>query len=88
MYGPYMTMAEITAKYPDEWVFLANPTTNKQGVTGGHVILHAADRAEYLRMVGECPVFPEVRHFASWYTGEEKGEVILPPDAELEPGAA
>jgi len=41
MYGPYMTIAEITAKYPDEWVFLANPTTSRQGVTGGYVILHA-----------------------------------------------
>jgi hypothetical protein len=84
----YMTMAEIEAKYPNEWVFLANPTNDRQGVTGGHVILHSADRAEYLRLVGECPDFPDVRRFASWYTGEVQGDEVLPPDAELEPGAA
>ena len=87
MYGPYMTIAEITAKYPDEWVFLANPTTSRQGVTGGYVILHAPDRAEFLRRIGEWDD-PEVKHLASWYTGdpcEGLGE-ILPADTE--PGAA
>jgi hypothetical protein len=86
----YLTMAEITAKYPDEWVYLANPTTNRyHEVTGGHVILHHPNRAEYLRLLGECAEFPEVRRFASWYTGEPKDETeLLPFDAEAEPGAA
>jgi hypothetical protein len=86
----YMTMAEIKAKYPDEWVFLANPTTNRyHDVTGGHVLLHHPNRAEYLRMMGEYPEIPNVHHFASWYTGEPKDETeFLPSDAEVEPGAA
>ena len=87
MYGPYLTMAVIEAKYPDEWVFLANPTATRNKVTGGYVILHDADRAEYLRRAGEWDD-PEIKHLASWYTGEIRGEEILPPDAELEPGVA
>ena len=90
LYGPYMTMAEIKAKYPDEWVFLANPTADRnQEVTGGHIIVHSADPAEYRRLVEEYPEIPDVRHFASWYTGEPKDDFeFLPLDAEPEPGAA
>jgi hypothetical protein len=88
MYGPYLTIAEINAKYPDEWVFLANPTSNRQGVTGGYVIVHSADPAEYRRLV-EAWDDPEVKHLASWYTGEHKDYwEIFPSDAEPEPGAA
>jgi hypothetical protein len=86
----YMTMNEIREKYPDEWVFLAKPTKNRHNeVTGGYVILHHPDRAEYLRMMGECPEMPDVHHFASQYTGVAEDELeLLPPDAEPEPGAA
>jgi hypothetical protein len=87
----YMTMAEIEAKFPNEWVFLANPTTTRyHEVTGGQVILHAADRAEYLRMVGEWEGDANVRRFASWYMGESGNGVgeLLPADAGPEPGAA
>ena len=88
MYGPYMTIAEIEAKYPNEWVFIANPTaTRYHEVTGGHVILHAADRAEYLRLVSEWDD-PKITQLASWYTGEIKGIEVFPPDAEPEPGVA
>jgi hypothetical protein len=89
LYGPYMTMAEIKAKYPDEWVFLANPTSTRyHEVTGGHVILHHANRAEYLQMVGEWDD-PDVKHLASWYTGEPKDDLeIFPSAAETGPGAA
>jgi hypothetical protein len=90
MYGPYLTMAELKAKYPDEWVYLAHPTTTRNhDVTGGHVILHHRDRAEYLRLLDECPEFPEVRHFASWYLGEPEDDFeLLPADVDPEPGAA
>jgi hypothetical protein len=82
-----MTIAEINAKYPNALVLLANPTTSRQGVTGGHVIFHAADRAEFDRKLEQWDD-PEVKHLASWYTGEIKGSEILPPDALPEPGAA
>jgi hypothetical protein len=55
MAEPYMTMAEIEAKYPNEWVLLAHATTRRgsQELTGGRVVIHCADRAEFLRQVGE-----------------------------------
>jgi phytoene dehydrogenase-like protein len=89
MYGPYLTMAEIKAKYPNALVLLANPTTTRGSLapTGGYVILHAPDREEFNRLFDAWDD-PEVKHLASWYTGEIKGAEILPPDAAPEPGAA
>ncbi|HSQ54540.1 MAG TPA: hypothetical protein VLM40_02255 [Gemmata sp.] len=51
----YMTMAEIEAKYPNEWVLLAHATTRRgsQEITGGRVVINCPDRAEFLRRVGE-----------------------------------
>ncbi|MBM3983718.1 MAG: hypothetical protein FJ304_26300 [Planctomycetes bacterium] len=87
MYGPYLTMDQIKAQYPNEWVFLAKPTKNRQNeVTGGHVILHARDRAEYLRQVGEYPEIPDVHHFASQWTGDLYGRDVN--EHEPETGAA
>lgn len=87
MYGPYLTVAEINAKCPNALVLLGNPTRSRQGVTGGYVILHAADRAEFYRL-REGWDDPDVKHLATWYTGEIKGAEILPPDEVPEPGAA
>jgi hypothetical protein len=83
----YMTMAEIEAKYPNEWVFLANPTTRDRSLTltGGHVVFHCADRAEFLRRIGEWDD-STVKRTASWYMGESSLGEMLPADAE--PGAA
>lgn len=68
MAEPYMTMAEIEAKYPNEWVFLANPTSRGKSleVTGGCVVLHCTDRAEFIRRVFD---FPEVKDGALLFTG-------------------
>lgn len=87
MAEPYLTMAEIEAKYPNEWVFIINPTTPGMGraPTGGYVVCHSPDRAEYLRMVGEWDD-PEVKHIASWYTG--KDVVVEFEPAGVEPGVA
>jgi hypothetical protein len=86
MAEPYMTMAEIEAKYPNEWVLIANPKlTRYQEVVGGVVVLHSPNRVEYLRLVGEWDD-PAVKHTASWYTGKPGDEELLP--AEPEPGVA
>jgi hypothetical protein len=46
MNEPYLTIAEINAKYPNQWVLLANPTlTRLHEVRGGHVLFHTADRS-------------------------------------------
>ncbi len=87
MAEPYMTVEQINAKYPNEWVLVANPTSRRptHPVTGGCVVLHSPDRAEFWRMV-EAWDDPAVKHTASWYTGKDEAD-----DIELfasEPGAA
>ena len=45
----YLTMAEIEAKYPNEWVLVNLPNPNNLRpdlVTRGHVVVHTRDRAE------------------------------------------
>jgi hypothetical protein len=70
MNEPYLTIAEINAKYPNQWVLLANPTlTRLHEVRGGHVLFHTADRLELYRWFEALPDDPAVREFASWYTG-------------------
>jgi hypothetical protein len=84
----YMTTAEIEAKYPNEWIFIANPTFARgYDVRGGHVVFHCAERAEFLRRIGEWND-PAVKQTASLYTGDVSGGLgeVLPPEAE--PGAA
>ena len=90
LYGPYMTMAEIKAKYPNSLVLRGNPTTKRGSLapTGGYVVLHATDRAEFDRQFEAWPGDPAIKHLASWYTGEIKATEILLPDAEPEPGVA
>lgn len=84
MAGPYLTMAEIEAKYPNEWVFLANPKVSKRReILGGVILLHSPDWAEYLRMVGEWDD-PDVKHIASWYTGKDAGDDLEPAEPEPE----
>jgi hypothetical protein len=90
MAEPYMTMAEIEAKYPNEWVFIANTTTGRGSLapTGGIVVFHSPDRVEFVRMRGEWNGWgdPAYRHTASWYTGKDPVGELLP--VEQEPGAA
>jgi hypothetical protein len=69
MSEPYLTVAQITAKYPNAWVFLANPKLDRGNhVLGGHVVLHAPTRAEYYRLIDQWDD-PDVKHTASLYTG-------------------
>jgi hypothetical protein len=85
MTEPYLTVAEITAKYPNEWVFLANPKLDRGNhVLGGYVVLHAPTRAEYYRLIDQWDD-PNVNHTASFYTGQWDVESELPIE---ESGAA
>jgi hypothetical protein len=74
---PYMTWTEIQKKYPKEWVYINNPTSRgpSHPVTGGVVVLHTADHAEFIRRVFD---FPEVVHGAILYTGprDNDNEII------------
>ena len=91
MYGPYLTMTELKAKYPNEWILLANPTKARRAggeVTGGYLILHAPDRAEFYRLVDGWDD-PEIKHLAWWWTGEIGGDMWdMTPAVDSEPGAA
>ena len=52
----YMTMAEIEATYPNEWVLINNPKTTKyQVVLGGYVIYHGPDKLALYAVVDELP---------------------------------
>lgn len=98
MAEPHMTMAEIGAKYPTEWVLIANPTQRRWtwfasraeqikwgNLTGGTVVFHSPDRAEFRKVVGDWDD-PVVEHTASLYMGTfPLDEIEL---AESESGAA
>ena len=83
MAEPYMTMAELEARYPNAWVFIINPTHRRKwgALTGGCVVFHCPDRAEFLRMIGEWED-PTVKHTASWYTGKDTADDIEPVEPE------
>lgn len=88
MAEPYMTIAEINAKYPNSWVLIGNPTlTRYNEVRGGYVVFHAASREEYYRLI-ETWDDPTVKETASWYTGEVGKWTDEALSTDAEPGAA
>ena len=77
MTEPYMKMAEIETKYPNQWVLINQPKTTKyQQVLGGHVIYHGQDQLALYDVVGTLPT---PFNISVWYTGPlcEEGEEIL-----------
>ena len=71
-----LTMAEIAARYPSEWVLIDQPETDQyHHVLGGTVVFHGPDREEVYR---QACVLPIPRWFAVRYTGE-----LFPPDMEF-----
>ena len=86
MSEPYLTMAEIEVKYPNQWVLIANPTRRGRSLaaTGGQVVVHAADRAEFHRLWGEWKD-ETVRSFAVEYVGQFPDELdeLLPAETEV-----
>lgn len=69
----YLTMAEIYAKYPNEWVLIDRVRKHwwSRRVLGGHVVLHAADKLEFNRLLPDTPISD---HTAFWYTGPTNPE--------------
>jgi len=68
----YLTMAEIEAAYPNEWVLIDRPTSPKrrpETVTGGYVVMHDADRGEFDRRLVDRDEFPHVVDCAILYIG-------------------
>ncbi len=51
MYGPYLTMAEIEAKYPNAWLVLDHSDLGDRcNIAGGVVVYHTADEDEFSRV--------------------------------------
>lgn len=69
MGNEYLTMAEIKAKYPNEWVLLHDLKCRRKWgeLLGGRVVWHSPDRNEFDRRLAEFPNAPEE---AFHYTGE------------------
>ena len=73
----YLTMTEIEAKYPNEWVLINNPKTTKyQQVLGGYVIYNGPDKLALYDVVGTLPT---PFNIAVRWTGAfcDEGEEIL-----------
>lgn len=65
MAEPYLTMAEIEAKYPDQWVLVDQPKVDSyDDVIGGHVVWHHPDREEFDRGLPDHPLADAAIFFA------------------------
>ena len=73
---PYMTLAEIYAKYPNEWVVNDRPKKGWGGeVRGGYVVAHAADNDETIDAA--IAALPRPFKIAVQFTGP-----LLDPDED------
>jgi hypothetical protein len=64
--GNVLTLAEIEARYPSEWVLIGDPQTDEQlQVLSGTVLYHSPDRDEFDRKLLEL----RPRRFALRYLG-------------------
>ena len=69
-----LTIAEIQARFAEEWVLLEDPTTDVSlDVKSGTVLFHSKDRDEVYRHA----VTLRPRRFALLYTGS------MPPDTAI-----
>ena len=86
MTEPYMTMSEIEAKYPNQWVLIDEPKLSRyQEVLAGTVLIHCADRTEFERRLAAWDD-AEGKRLAIWFTGKYPAEEVVP--IEPQPGVA
>jgi hypothetical protein len=75
MSEPYLTIAEIEAKYPNEWVLLDKLKTRRDGTAlGGVVVAHSAEREPVYRA---CEQLPPPRDVALFHTGPIPEDVVF-----------
>lgn len=71
----YMTMAEIEAKYPDEWVLVDRLKKGRDGFAlGGVVVAHSSDRDVVYRAAESLPI---PRDVAIFHTGPIPEDAIF-----------
>jgi hypothetical protein len=74
----YMTIAEIEARFPGEWILVIDPDTGPDlKVRSGVVAAHSKDRDEIDR-TALC-LMP--KRSAIWFNGEPPDDLILIPSA-------
>ena len=72
--GEELTIAEIEAQYPSEWILVEDPITNDAlEVQSGKVRWHSADRDEIYRHAGEL----KLCRSAVMYTGRMPENIII-----------
>ena len=65
--GEVLTVKEIEARFPSEWVLLADPQINEyQEVLSGRLICHSKNRDE---VYDEAIALPPPKNIAVLYTG-------------------
>ncbi len=75
MTEPYLSMPEIEARYPNEWVLIDRPKTDRhQQVLGGHVLAHSGDKTAVYERAKQLPAPVDI---ALLYTGEVLEDVIF-----------
>ncbi|AMV23106.1 hypothetical protein VT84_01750 [Gemmata sp. SH-PL17] len=75
MVEPYLTMAEIEAKYPNEWVLVDKLKKGRDGfAVGGIVAAHGAERGAVYQIAESLPV---PRDVAIFYTGPIPEDVLF-----------
>lgn len=72
MKGEYLSMAEIEAKYPNEWVLIDRPKVDRRHrMLGGIVVAHAAEREPVENHISSLPRPFDI---AVWHTGRPDDE--------------
>jgi hypothetical protein len=66
--GELLTIDEIYAKFPNEWVLIDKPETDQNlRITRGTVLFHSPDRDQVNAKAMDLPI---PRHLAVRYTGK------------------
>ncbi len=77
MSEPYRTMDEIKAAYPNEWVLIDRPKSDRsQHLQGGYVVAHSTNEAD---LEEAAAGLPRPFHIAVEHTGEDidDGSIFL-----------
>ena len=73
----YRTMDEIKAAFPNEWVLIDRPKSDRyQNLKGGYVVAHSKNEADLEQSAAKLP---RPFHITVEYTGEdvEDGSIFL-----------